>query len=442
MGTRLGSRTWWLAGLATVGLCATTLAVGASSAAAGSGTGRSLSPTTRFFVPAPSAGAITQIKQLLKSGDIKDAALIARMEATPQAVWFTGGTPQDAAKQAKQTMFQAAVQHAVPVISVYDIPGRDCAQFSAGGALDQASYEAWIDGLVSGLGQHKVVVVLETDALGLLPSNCGGPSANYPFTDAERYAELNYAVNALETDSGASVYLDATHSSWLGVGDITNRLLQAGVQHAQGFFVDVSNYQPTPELVDYGTWISDCIAMVTDSNNAFFNNPSACASQYYPATQSDFSTWGLTTAWYAANIGTSVPTAHFLIDTSRNGNGPNLMQGFAAAPYNQPASVVATLKNGNWCNPPGSGLGLRPTANTGVPLLDAYLWVKTPGQSDGQCDSAAGVRAWDYSLYTQPGWPTTAADQALFDPLWGLNDPAAGAWFPQQALQLAQLANP
>ncbi len=27
-------------------------------------------------------------------------------------------------------------------------------------------------------------------------------------------------------------------------------------------------------------------------------------------------------------------------------------------------------------NNPASGLGLRPTANTGVPLVDAYLWVK------------------------------------------------------------------
>jgi endoglucanase len=96
-----------------------------------------------------------------------------------------------------------------------------------------------------------------------------------------------------------------------------------------------------------------------------------------------------------------------------------------------------TLAAGNWCNPPGSGLGLRPTANTGAPLLDAYLWVKTPGQSDGQCDSAAGVRAWDYSDYSQPGWPATAAARALFDPLGGIDDPAAGAWFSQQALQLA-----
>ncbi len=118
------------------------------------------------------------------------------------------------------------------------------------------------------------------------------------------------------------------------------------------------------------------------------------------------------------------------------------MQTYANAPYDQPASVISTLASGNWCNPPGAGLGTRPAADTGVPLLDAYLWVKVPGESDGQCDAAGGVRAWDYTDYTQPSWPTTSAQQQLFDALWGLNDPAAGAWFPQQALQLAQDANP
>jgi hypothetical protein len=28
------------------------------------------------------------------------------------------------------------------------------------------------------------------------------------------------------------------------------------------------------------------------------------------------------------------------------------------------------------------------------------------------------------------------------DPLWGMVDPAAGAWFPQQALELARNATP
>jgi endoglucanase len=275
-----------------------------------------------------------------------------------------------------------------------------------------------------------------------MPSNCGLPSSTYPFTDAERIAEIDYAVTALEKDPGVSVYLDGTHSAWQSVGTMTQRLLAGDVQQAQGFFLNLSNYQANPQLIDYGTWISDCIAMVTDPNNWSYNQPSNCASQYYPANPNDFSTWGLTTQWYAQNMGGAVATTHFVIDTSRNGKGPNNMQTYAAAPYNQPAAVVSKLASGNWCNPPASGAGVRPTAKTGVALLDAYLWVKIPGQSDGQCDAAGGVRAWDYTAYTQPSWPTDAASQQLFDPLWGLNDPAAGAWFPQQALQLAQEAQP
>ena len=339
-------------------------------------------------------------------------------------------------------MAEAAVERAVPVLVAYDIPGRDCAKYSAGGALSQADYQAWISGLAQGIGGGRAAVILEPDALGNLPSNCGLPASSYPFTDAERIAELQYAVGALEHDPRVGVYLDGTHSAWQSVGTMTQRLLAAGVQQAQGFFVNVSNYQPTAELLDYGTWISDCIAMVTDRSNAYFGNPAGCASQYYPATQSDFSTWGLTTQWYAQNMGDAVATTRFVVDTSRNGHGPNSMQGYASAPYDQPASVISTLAGGNWCNPPASGLGLRPTASTGVPLLDAYLWVKTPGQSDGQCDSAGGARAWDYTDYTQPGWPTTASAQSLFDPLWGVDDPAAGDWFGQQALQLVQLASP
>ncbi len=406
------------------------------------GQGRALSPATHFFVPPPDKGAIRQVIQLLRSGDRKDAALITKMAATPQAVWLTGGTPAQVKQQVRTTMLEAAFEHAVPVFVVYDIPGRDCNQYSAGGALSQADYEAWIAAVAAALGKTQAVVWLEPDSLGLLPSKCG--ATNYPFTDTERYAELNYAVTALEQQPNVSVYLDGTHSAWLAVGDIAHELVTAGVQQAQGFFLDASNYQPDPQLLDYGTWISDCIAFASNPADGGWRlgHYDYCASQYYPATPSDFSTWNLSTQWYAANMGTAVATTHFMVDTSRNGQGPNNMSAFAAAPYNQPASVVSHLAGGNWCDPPGAGLGLAPTANTGVPLLDAYLWVKIPGESDGQCDSAGGARAWDYTAYTQPGWPTTAAAQALFDPLWGLVDPAAGGWFPQQALQLAQDANP
>ena len=83
-----------------------------------------------------------------------------------------------------------------------------------------------------------------------------------------------------------------------------------------------------------------------------------------------------------------MPDKRLLIDTSRNGQGANRV----------------------WCNPAGRGLGHRPTANTGDPAVDAYFWVKTPGESDGNwsgCDQAGTA-------------------------------PAAGTWWPGYALGLAR----
>jgi endoglucanase len=87
---------------------------------------------------------------------------------------------------------------------------------------------------------------------------------------------------------------------------------------------------------------------------------------------------------YGAQISALVGGRHFVIDTGRNGAG----------------------SNGQWCNPTGRALGDRPTTATSSPLVDAYLWIKTPGESDGACNGA----------------------------------PASGVWMPEYALGLAQRA--
>ncbi len=273
-------------------------------------------------------------------------------------------------------------------------------------------------------------------------------------------------MNALEAKPNTSVYLDATHSAWMNVGDISNRLIQAGVNKAQGFFLNVSNYQYTANNTEYGTWISDCIALLGQNQSASCPNQywnggpdgtkiASLLGAYNGVALNNYGQWsdtsddptlntsGINAGYASALSGAGVtPSAHFVIDTSRNGTGPNSMTAYTAAPYNQPAANVSTLQGGNWCNPPGAGLGLTPTTNTGVPLLDAYLWVKTPGESDGQCNASGAGRLWDYGAYSQPGWPTDAAGQASFDPLWGQVDPAAGAWFPAQVLDLIHHASP
>ncbi len=412
-------------------------------------TSRTLPPNTRFYTPPPASGSLAQAYTLLSHNDAKDGLLLALMEATPQAVWLTGGTPSEINGTVVNTMRRAAEQHAVPTFVLYNIPGRDCGSYSAGGAQDTPTYQAWIRSVATAVGDQKAVLLVEPDALANLPSDCGYPATvNSTQLTADRYTQINYAVTTLEAQPQTLVYLDAGNSAWHAVGDMALRLVTAGLPRAQGFFSDVSNFRWSIYETHFDTWISECIA--------FANNPADggwrlghytwCASQYYspngPVDPNNIATWTYSDQWYSQNLGSATPSTHFVVDTSRNGQGPLNAAIYAAPPYNQPAPVVGTIAGGSWCNPPGRGLGTRPTANTGVPLLDAWLWVKTPGQSDGTCDAAGGVRAWDYTLYSRPGWPTTPSAQALFDPLWGLNDPAAGAWFPQQALDLARHANP
>ena len=460
--------------------------------------GRTLAADTRFYTPPPASGEAQQWAELTAKGDTTDAALLAQMSDTAQAVWLTGETAAESAEgaagslqadrqvfqQIRRTLGQARGQDAVPIFVIYNIPGRDCSQYSAGGAPSDAAYQQWIDAVARGVGDRKAVFIVEPDGLANLPSDCGAAyqKANPQITDATREADIAYAVTKLEMDPQSDVYMDAGHSAWHSVGDIATRLVAAGVQSSQGFFLNVSNYQYSANSVFYGVWVSDCIAL--GGGSLTYNYSGNCPNQYWnggpannwtgtamspfgvwseTASQADLNTAGIDSR-FGLLLGSSVPTTHFVVDTSRNGQGPNSMQLYAGAPYSQPSSVISTLQGGNWCNPPGAGLGLGPTADTsGIPasldsyqmvpsLLDAYLWVKTPGQSDGQCDAAGGVRAWDNSAYTPTnvkGWPgSTSSRFQEFDPLWSLlvgeafNDPAAGAWFSQQALQLAQNANP
>ncbi|UCG25603.1 MAG: glycoside hydrolase family 6 protein, partial [Chloroflexota bacterium] len=304
----------------------------------------------------------------------------------------------------------------------------------AGGATTVEEYVAWIDGFAAGIGDREVVVILEPDGLGIIPwyTNLDGnlewcqPAEADPDTAAgERFYMLNYAVDTLKAQPNASVYLDGTHSGWLNVGDASDRLDKAGVDRADGFYLNVSNYQFTANLVQYGTWISKCLT---------FDDFAGCANQYWNGgpegtkiadllgpwqgvALSNYGEWSddsddpyLNTSGINWRYGDAVGETHFVVDTSRNGVGP-----WSPPPYPDPQ---------DWCNPPDRGLGQTPTADTGNPLIDAFLWVKIPGESDGECTRGLG-----------PAGETV-------DPEWGLIDPPAGEWFPEMALDLVQNANP
>lgn len=83
---------------------------------------------------------------------------------------------------------------------------------------------------------------------------------------------------------------------------------------------------------------------------------------------------------YGEQVSRRVGGKHFIIDTGRNGIGS---------------------ANGEWCNAQGQALGRAPTTQTGHQLVDAFLWVKLPGESDGECgrgNPRAGQWWTDYAI--------------------------------------------
>ena len=190
-------------------------------------------PDTQFYVPKPNHGAREQIADLISSGNEDDANLIREMIDTPQAVWFTNGSPKSVQQDVKNTVKRAAGKKTVPVLVAYNIPFRDCSQFSAGGGTTLEEYKAWIDGFAAGIGDENAVVILEPDGLGIIPwykqfrgtpaeaadyEWCQPAEADEATAADERFEMLNYAVDALKAHPNVSVYLDGTHSAWLGSG--------------------------------------------------------------------------------------------------------------------------------------------------------------------------------------------------------------------------------
>ncbi|MEU7470939.1 glycoside hydrolase family 6 protein [Streptomyces sp. NPDC044984] len=153
---------------------------------------------------------------------------------------------------------------------------------------------------------------------------------------ADRFASLARAGRVLkEAGPRTRVYFDAGHSGWNAPAEQAALLRQAGAASAassDGVFSNVSNFHVTADEVAYDRAVLDALG--------------------------------------------GPPGLGAVIDTSRNGNG--------APP------------DGAWCDPAGRKLGRTPTLSTGEAGIDAYLWVKLPGESDG-CKGAPGTFTPSYA---------------------------------------------
>lgn len=254
----------------------------------------------------------------------KDAAMMDKISANPDAKWV-GNWNSNIQADVKQYVDEATAVGGMPVLIAYNIPSRDCGHYSAGGAANAENYKTWIRGLADGIGNRKAAVILEPDALaGITCLDSQGQES--------RYSLLKDAINTLKAKGNVAVYVDAGHSNWIGAEDMATRLKKAGIENAHGFALNVSNYNWTPDQITYGTKLSGLLG-----------------------------------------------GKHFVVDTSRNGQGP---------------------LGSEWCNPSGRGLGKPATTNTGNPLVDAYMWLKNPGESDGTCNGGPSAGVWwpEYAL--------------------------------------------
>ncbi|WP_127499667.1 glycoside hydrolase family 6 protein [Actinoplanes solisilvae] len=283
----------------------------------------------------PSGAAVAAVRALDQAGRRRDAAFVRRIADQPTSVWFTDSNP-GFVERARRLAVAATAASRMPVLTLYNIPYRDCAGHSAGGAADAAAYRRWVTALAGALRGHRAIVVLEPDAVPQAVRGCLSPQRT-----AERYGLLRHAVAALRTAPGVRIYLDAGNPTWVAPARMAPALRSAGIGTASGFALNVANFETTADNVAYGNGLARILG-----------------------------------------------GKHFVVDTSRNGNGP----------------AQRGAGDRHWCNPPGRRLGIPPTLRTGHTMVDAFLWVKRPGESDGAC---------------APGHPP------------------AGHWFPAYALSLA-----
>jgi len=294
-------------------------------------------------------------------------------------------------------------------------------------ASAEHAYEKWVNGFATGLGDQPAVVILEPDALAML-SNC---------TDsAQRQARLqmlSYAVKTLQTKSD-QVYLDAGHSNWVPAGQMAGRLRAADVARASGFALNVANYDPTGREIAYAAELDRDLGMakrfvVDTSRNGHGSSggqaPPGLISRALPGAGTGTVTRQLFTDpnsqaanWVRDNPGdpltrvitqriASQPTAKWFGAWSGDITAAISDYASVASKQNKVPVLVAydipqlgcagnsATGSKQWCNPSGRQLGPVPQALDGGG--DMGLWIKAPGESDGNCGTGVGTRAGEFS---------------------------------------------
>jgi len=343
---------------------------------------------------------------------------------------------------------------------IYDLPGRDCAALASNGELGPTEIDryktAYIDPIAAIEADPKyasirIVNIVEIDSLPNLVTNAGSAAGA---TEACRVMLANgnystgiaYALSKLRA-AGTNTYnyIDAAHHGWLGwdtnfapaatMFADTAKKATGGVNTVDGFITNTANYSALTE--PYVT-INTTVGGVSVRQSKWVDwNQYTDELTYTQAFRNQ-----LVSAGFNANIG-------MLIDTSRNGWGGAARPTAASTStvldtYVNASRIDRRIHAGNWCNQSGAGIGERPRA-TPAAGIDAYTWIKPPGESDGSSSlvptgpNNPGGKGFDGMCdptYTGNGRNGNSMSGAL------PNAPVSGAWFSAQFQQLLANAYP
>ncbi|MEU0430672.1 glycoside hydrolase family 6 protein [Streptomyces sp. NPDC006290] len=338
---------------------------------------------------------------------------------------------------------------------IYDLPGRDCAALASNGELgpdDLATYQSsYIDPIAAILADPayaslRIVNLIEPDSLPNLVTNAGGTAGSTTQcatmkANGNYEKGVGYALHKLGALPNAYNYIDAGHHGWLGWDSNLTPSAQefkkaattngATVNDVTGFIVNTANYSATKEPY----------VKVTDTVNGQTVRQSKWIDWNQYDDESSYAQ-GLRTALVAQGFDAGIG---MLIDTSRNGwggsarpTGPGPTTSVDA--YVDGGRIDRRIHAGNWCNQSGAGLGERPATapDTGI---DAYVWAKPPGESDGASQAVDNDEGKGFDRMCDP---TYTGNGRNGNNLTGAlpNSPLAGHWFSAQFRQLLANANP
>jgi cellulose 1,4-beta-cellobiosidase len=380
-----------------------------------------------------------------------------RVANTPTAVWLdriaaiagAAGSQSGGAMGLRDHLDAALAQGADYIeVVIYNLPGRDCSALASNGELgtrDLPRYKAeYIDPIAGILADGKyqklrIITIVEIDSLPNLVTNTGVAKCAEMKSNGGYVEGITYALQKLGAIANVYNYLDAAHHGWLGWDNNLNGAAElfaqtakaAGVQNVHGFITNTANYSALEETF---------LRMRTDvggtpiKNAKFLDfNPFFDELSYAQALRTKLIGLGLD-----ANLG-------MLIDTSRNGWGGTARPSSASSASDVDTFVNASridrrIHAGNWCNQSGAGIGERPRANP-AQGIDAYVWIKPPGESDGASKEIANEDGKGFDRMCDPSYGGNERNGN--GPTGALADaPLSGAWFSAQFQELMRNAHP